>query len=61
MPKLYNEKIKDVKFETRWYYGPFENWKTIQERKLDFFMYRFYLARNYAFFFAIFASIGAII
>ena len=53
--------IKDVKFEPRWYYGPFENWSKIQERKLDYFMYRFYLARNFALFFALFASLGAII
>ena len=53
--------IKDVKFEPRWYYGPFENWKSIQERKLDYFMYRFYLARNFSLFFAIFVSLGAMI
>ena len=51
--------IKDVKFEPKWYYGPFENWKQIQELHLDYFMYRFYLARNFSFFFALFASIGA--
>ena len=53
--------IKDVKFIPRWYYGPFENWDKIKENKIDFFMYRFYLARNFALFFAIFASIGAVL
>ncbi len=52
--------IKDVEFIPRWYYGPFENWDGIKRNKLDFFMYRFYLARNFAFFFAVFASIGAV-
>lgn len=53
--------IKDVKFEPRWYWGMFENWKTIQEQKIDFFMFRFYLARNFSFFFALFAALGAMI
>ena len=53
--------VKDIKFEPRWYWGFFENWKEIKERKLDYFMFRFYLARNFAFFFALFASIGAMI
>lgn len=53
--------IKDVKFEPRWYYGMFENWKAIKEAHLDFFMYRFYLARNFSFFFALFAALGVMI
>jgi len=53
--------IKDVKFEPRWYWGFFENWEEIKTRKLDYFMFRFYLARNFAFFFALFASIGAML
>lgn len=52
--------IKDVKFEPRWYYGPFENWEKIKELKLDYFMYRFYLARNFSFFFALLAAIGTV-
>lgn len=51
--------IKDVKFEPRWYWGIFENWKEIQNNRIDFFMFRFYLARNFSFFFALFATIGA--
>lgn len=51
--------IKDVEFKPRWYWGIFENWKEIQEKGMAFFMFRFYLARNFAFFFALFASIGA--
>lgn len=53
--------VKDIEFRPRWYFGMFENWKEIQERKLDFFMYRFYLARNFSFFFALFAAIGAML
>ena len=53
--------IKDVEFKPRWYWGMFENWSTIKEQKIDFFMFRFYLARNFAFFFALFASIGAML
>ena len=52
--------IKDVKFTPRWYYGFFENWKEIEERNISFFMYRFYLARNFSFFFALFATIGTV-
>ena len=52
--------VKDVKFIPRWYWGFFENWKTIKEAHLEFFMFRFYLARNFSFWFALFASIGAI-
>ncbi len=53
--------IKDVEFIPRWYYGPFENWKKIQENKIDFFMYRMYLGRNFALFFAIFLAVGTIV
>ncbi len=52
--------IKDVKFEPRWYLGFFENWKEIKSQKIDFFMFRFYLARNFSLFFALFASIGVV-
>lgn len=53
--------IKDVEFIPRWYYGPFENWKKIKENKIDFFMYRMYLGRNFALFFAIFLAVGTIV
>ena len=52
--------IKDIKFEPKWYYGFFENWNKIKSQKIDFFMFRFYLARNFALFFALFASIGVV-
>lgn len=52
--------VKDVKFIPKWYYGMFENWKTIQEKNIAFYMFRFYLARNYAFWFALFAFLGTI-
>lgn len=50
--------IKDVKFEPKWYFGPFENWREIQKQNIAFYMYRLYLARNYLFFFALFILIG---
>ena len=50
--------IKDVQFKPRWYWGFFENWKAIQEKNIAFYMFRFYLARNFSFFFALFAMIG---
>ncbi len=53
--------IKDVKFIPRWYWGMFENWDEICKNKIDFFMFRFYLARNFSLFFALFASVGAMI
>ncbi len=53
--------IKDIQFVPRWYYGPFENWETIKKNKIDFFMYRMYLGRNFALFFAIFLAIGTIV
>lgn len=52
--------VKDVEFKPKWYLGFFENWKLIKENKIDFFMFRFYLARNFVFFFALFASIGVV-
>ena len=52
--------IKDVKFETRWYWGMFENWEQINKLNIAFYMFRFYLARNFLFFFAIFAAIGIV-
>ncbi len=51
--------IKDVEFYPRWYYGFFENWEEIKKNNIAFFMFRFYLARNYVFFFALFLAIGA--
>ncbi len=53
--------INNVKFTPRWYYGFFENWKEIEQKNIAFFMYRFYLARNFSFFFALFAAIGTIV
>ena len=52
--------IRNVEFQPKWYLGFFENWNSIKQNKIDFFMYRFYLARNFGFFFALFASIGVI-
>lgn len=52
--------IKDVKFEPKWYYGTFENWKEIKEKNIAYFMYRFYLARNFVLYFALFLAIGTV-
>ena len=43
--------IKDVKFIPKWYFGPMENFDKIKEKHFDYYMYRFYLARNLAIFF----------
>jgi len=50
--------IKNVEFKPRWYWGPFENWSEIEKNNIAFYMFRFLLARNYLFFFALFLSIG---
>ncbi len=50
--------VKNVEFKPRWYWGIFENWKVIKECGVDFFMFRLYLARNYAVMFSIIAAIG---
>lgn len=51
--------IKNVEFKPRWYWGPFENWEEIEKNNIAFYMFRFLLARNYLFFFALFLSIGS--
>lgn len=53
--------IRDVKFQPVWYLGPFENWDNIKKMNIEFYMYRLYLARNFLFFFALFAALGAIL
>ncbi|MBR2068923.1 MAG: prenyltransferase [Candidatus Gastranaerophilales bacterium] len=53
--------VKNVEFKPRWYWGMFENWKNIKERNIEFFMFRFYLARNFSFFFGLFAAIGVML
>lgn len=52
--------IKDVQFKPKWYWGTFENWAEIEKNNTAFYMFRFYLARNYAFWFAFFAMLGTI-
>ncbi len=52
--------VKDVELETRWYWGFFENWEEIKKHNAQFYMFRFYLARNFAFWFAFFAMLGTI-
>ena len=52
--------VKDVKFQTKWYWGMFENWEEIKNNNTEFYMFRFYLARNYAFWFAFFIMLGTI-
>lgn len=34
------------KFEKKWWMGPMENWKSIEERNMQWFAMRWYLARN---------------
>lgn len=40
-------------FPRLWWFGPMANWQSICERKLDWFMVRWYLARNLMVWFAI--------
>jgi len=51
--------LKNTQLKPRWYWGMFENWKSIEENNVAFFFYRFYLARNFGFLFALFAALGA--
>ena len=50
--------IKDVKFIPRWWMGPMEDWEKVKNAHMEFFMYRFYLARNLSFLFCIIAGIA---
>lgn len=50
--------IKDVKFIPRLWMGPMEDWENIKKTHMEFFMYRFYLARNLCFLFCIIAGIA---
>ena len=50
--------IKDVKFIPRWWMGPMEDWEKVKNAHMEFFMYRFYLARNLCFLFCIIAGIA---
>lgn len=45
--------IKDVEFAPKWYLGPMENWEEIKNNNFEYYMYRFYLARNLTMFFGI--------
>lgn len=38
--------IKNVEFIPKWYFGIMENWEEIKKSGFDYFMFRFYLARN---------------
>lgn len=45
--------VKDVKFIPKWYLGPMENWDIVQKEGYEYFMYRFFIARNIGFFFCV--------
>ncbi len=45
--------VKDLKFIPKWYLGPMENWDIVQREALEYFMYRFYIARNIGFIFCV--------
>lgn len=49
--------MKDVKFIPKWYLGAMENWEKIKEEHLEYFMYRFYTARNLGFIFCVILAI----
>ena len=50
--------IKNVEFVPRFWMGPMEDWENIKKTHMEFFMYRFYLARNLCFLFCIIAGIA---
>ncbi len=45
--------VKDLKFIPKWYLGAMENWELIKKAHLEYFMYRFYIARNIGFIFCV--------
>ncbi len=49
--------VRDVALEPKWWMGPMEGWQEICARNNQYFMFRFYLARNLMFGFALIASI----
>lgn len=51
-------KVVDVEFKPRWWMGIMENWDKIKEEGRAYFMYRFYLARNLALYFALIAGLA---
>ena len=53
--------IKDVKFNPKWHLGTMENWEEIKLHGFDFYMYRFYLARNLSYIFNISIALALII
>lgn len=49
--------MKDLKFVPKWYLGSMENWDKIKEERIEYFMYRFYIARNLGFYFCVILAI----
>ena len=52
--------VKNVEFKPKWWFGPMEDWQNIEKSGMAFFMYRFYLARNFLFAFCVFAGLACI-
>lgn len=50
--------IRNVKFQPKWWMGIMENWGQILVENRAFFMYRFYLARNLALYFAVISGLA---
>jgi hypothetical protein len=53
--------VKDVPLVPKWWMGPMEGWKKICEQNNHYFMFRFYLARNLMFSFAIISCVVCLI
>ncbi len=49
--------VKDLKFIPKWYLGPMENWDEIKKAGIEYFMYRFYIARNIGFIFCVILAV----
>ena len=56
--RMIDSGIKNVEFVPRFWMGPMEDWENIKKTHMEFFMYRFYLARNLCFLFCIIAGIA---
>ena len=53
--------LEDRELRPRWFMGVMENWEEIKKQNMHYFMYRFYLARNLAVYFAIFCALARLI
>ena len=53
--------LENKELKPRWYMGAMENWDEIKKQNMHYFMYRFYLARNLAVYFAVFCALARLV